>query len=284
MNFFYIIKEGILGFQRARLAVTISVISIALTLILVGIFAIVAQNMAGVFQKFYRQVQLEVFIDPSVGISQVQKLQQRIQRHYLVDSVIFVSPEQALLEFEKDFGADLVTVLEENPLPPSIRVILKSGESRLTVIEDFVSEMKTFDGVDDVVFQAEIVKLINEYFLIGVIVSISIGLIIFIIATLLIFNTIRLTIYARKTIIEIMKLVGATNLFIKGPFIMEGILQGLIGSLIACGLLWISNYFIKGILATILSIPYQYYVILISIGVVLGFLGSYFSVNKYLKY
>jgi cell division transport system permease protein len=81
-----------------------------------------------------------------------------------------------------------------------------------------------------------------------------------------------------------MKLVGATNFFIKGPFIMEGIFQGMFGSLIACGLLWISNYFIKGIFATILAIPYQYYVILISIGVVLGFLGSYFSVNKYLKY
>jgi len=284
MNFFYIIKEGILGFKRARLAVTISVISIALSLVLVGIFAIVAQNMAGVFQKFYRQVQLEVFIDPALAISQVQKLQQKIQKHYLVDSVIFVSPEQALSEFEKDFGADLVAVLDENPLPPSIRVILKSGESRITVIQDFVGEIKTFDGVDDVVFQTEIIKLINEYSLIGIIVSISIGLTIFIIATLLIFNTIRLTIYARRTLIEIMKLVGATNFFIKGPFIMEGIFQGLFGSLIAFGLLWISNYFIKGIFATILAVPYQYYVILISIGVVLGFLGSYFSVNKYLKY
>jgi cell division transport system permease protein len=284
MNFFYIIKEGILGFKRARLAVTISVISIALSLVLVGVFAMVVQNMAGIFQKFYRQVQLEVFIDPSLAISQVERLQQKIQQHYLVDSVIFVSPEQALLEFEKDFGADLVTVLDENPLPPSIRVILKSGESRIKVIEDFVSELKTFDGVDDVVFQAEIIKLINEYFTIGVIISISIGLIIFIIATLLIFNTIRLTIYARKTIIEIMKLVGATNFFIKGPFIMEGIYQGFFGALISCGLLWTSNYFIKGIFASILSVPLQYYLVLVFIGVFLGFLGSYFSVNKYLKY
>lgn len=284
MNLFYIIKEGILGFQRARLAVTISVISIALTLVLVGIFAMVVQNMAGMFQRFYRQVNLEVFIDPSVAISQVQRLQQKIEQHDLVDSVIFVPPEEALLEFEKDFGADLVTVLDENPLPPSIRVILKSGESRINVIEDFVGELKTFDGVEDVVFQTDIIRLINEYSLIGIIVSISIGLIIFIIATLLIFNTIRLTIYARKTIIEIMKLVGATNFFIKGPFIMEGIFQGFFGSLIACGLLWISNYFIKEIFASILSVPLQYYLVLVFIGVFLGFLGSYFSVNKYLKY
>ena len=284
MNFFYIIKEGILGFQRARLAVTISIISISLSLILLGVFGLVVQNMADVFQKFYQQVQLEVFINPSLAVSQIQKLDQDILHLTIVDSVIFISPEQALKEFEKDFGANLVSVLDENPLPPSLRVILKPGQSKIALIEDAVLQLKSFDGVDDVVYQTEIIKLINKYAVIGIIISIALGLIIFIIATLLIFNTIRLTIYARRSLIEIMKLVGATNFFIKGPFIMEGIFQGLLGSMIACGLLWISNYFIKGIFATILAIPYQYYVILILIGVVLGFLGSYFSVTKYLKY
>jgi cell division transport system permease protein len=174
--------------------------------------------------------------------------------------------------------------LDENPLPPSLRIILKPSQTEIELIDEVMNKIEAIEGVDDVVYQTEIIRLINEYAVIGIIISIALGLIIFIIATLLIFNTIRLTIYARRTLIEIMKLVGATNFFIKGPFIMEGIFQGLLGSLVACGLLWISNYFIKGIFATILAIPYQYYVILISIGVVLGFLGSYFSVNKYLKY
>lgn len=284
MNLFFIIKEGILGFKRARLAVTISVISISLTLILVGVFGMVVQNLADIFQKFYRQVQLEVFIDPSLAVSQIQKLDQQILRFSVVDSVIFKSPEQALKEFEEDFGADLVSVLDENPLPPSLRVILTPGQSKIELINEVVKKIKAIDGVDDVVYQTDIIRLINEYAVIGIIITIALGLIIFIIATLLIFNTIRLTIYARRTIIEIMKSVGATNFFIKGPFIMEGIFQGFLGSLIACCLLWISNYFIKGIFASILSVPLQYYLILIFIGVFLGFLGSYFSVNKYLKY
>jgi cell division transport system permease protein len=284
MNLFYIIKEGILGFKRARLAVTISIISISLSLMLMGIFGMVVQNMADIFQKFYRQVQLEAFIDPSLAVSQIQKINQEIQNISMIDSVIYKSPEEALKEFEQDFGADLVSVLDENPLPPSIRVTLKPGQSNIESINEVVSEIEAIEGVDDVVYQTEIIRLINEYAVIGIIISIALGLIIFIIVTLLIFNTIRLTIYARRTLIEIMKLVGATNFFIKGPFMVEGIFQGLFGSLIACGLLWISNYSIKGIFATILAVPYQNYVILISIGVVLGFLGSYFSVNKYLKY
>lgn len=284
MNSFFIIKEGILGFKRARLAVTISVISISLSLLLVGIFGVTLQNIADIFEQSFKRVQLEVFIDPSLAISQVKRLEQRIQQNSAVDSVSFISPEQALKKFEQDFGEELVTVLDENPLPPSIRVVLNPRQSDLSSVETIVQEIESINGVDDVVYQTDIIRLVNEYFLIGVIISIAFGFVIFIISTLLIFNTIRLTIYSRKTIIEIMRLVGATHFFIKGPFIMEGIFQGIIGALIACGLLWLSNYSIKGIFENILSVPLPYYIGLISLGAFLGLLGSWFSVNKYLRY
>lgn len=284
MNSFFIIKEGILGFKRARLAVTISVISISLSLLLVGIFGVTLQNIADIFEQSFKRVQLEVFIDPSLAISQVKRLELRIQQNSAVDSVSFISPEQALKKFEQDFGEELVTVLDENPLPPSIRVVLNPRQSDLSSVETIVQEIELINGVDDVVYQTDIIRLVNEYFLIGVIISIAFGFVIFIISTLLIFNTIRLTIYSRKTIIEIMRLVGATHFFIKGPFIMEGIFQGIIGALIACGLLWLSNYSIKGIFENILSVPLPYYIGLISLGAFLGLLGSWFSVNKYLRY
>lgn len=284
MNSFFIIKEGLLGFKRARLAVTISVISIALSLLLVGIFGVTLHNLTDLFQRYFKRVQLEVFIDPSLAISQVKKVEQKIQKYPAVDSVNFVSPEQALKEFEKDFGEELVTVLDENPLPPSIRVVLNPRQSDLSQVESVVKEIKTIRGVDDVFYQSDIIRLVNQYFLLGVIISLILGFIIIIISTLLIFNTIRLTIYSRKTIIEIMRLVGATHFFIKGPFIMEGIFQGIIGALIACGLLWLSNYSIKGIFENIMTVPLPYYLALVGFGAFLGLLGSWFSVNKYLRY
>jgi len=284
MNIFFLIKEGLLGFKRARLAVTISVISISLSLLLVGIFGVTIQNLADIFQRSFKRVQLEVFIDPSLATSQVKSLERKIQQHPAIDSVSFISPEQALKEFEQDFGEELVTVLDENPLPPSIRVVLNPRQSDLNHVETVVQEIKAINGVDDVVYQTEIIRLVNEYFLIGVIISIAFGFVIFIISTLLIFNTIRLTIYSRKTIIEIMRLVGATHFFIRGPFIMEGIFQGIIGALIACTLLWLSNSSIKGIFENILSVPLPYYIGLVGFGAFLGLLGSWFSVNKYLRY
>jgi len=283
MNIFFMIKEGILGFTRARVAVTISIISMALSLSLIGGFIISIQNLSNLYQQFYKRTQIEIFINNSLNKKQIQQLKNKILNFNAVDSASYISPEQALQEFETDFGEDLVKVLEENPLPPTLRVILKSEYSDINEIEKIVENLKSIKGVDDVVFQKDIVKIINKYFMLGLLISVSIGIIIFIITTLLIFNTIRLTIYARKTIIEIMRLVGATNYFIKGPFVMEGVIQGIIGSLFACLLLFIMGNIIKNFLFTELIIPVYFYFILIATGTFLSFLGSYFSVSKFLK-
>ena len=284
MKIIFFVKEGILGFKRARIAVTVGILSIALSLSLIGGFGIVAQNLSDLFRQYYKKAVIEIFINPSLKTDQINQLTKNIQKSTAVEHAKFISPEEALKDFEKDFGADLVTVLDENPLPPSIRVTLTAEASDLENTDAIVETIRRMDGVDDVVYQREILKVINEYFLIGIIISLTLGVVIFITATLLIFNTIRLTIYARRTIIEIMKLVGATNYFIKGPFIMEGIIQGMIGGGFACLLMWFFGSLIKSLFAPNLIIPLYFYFSVLGIGTFLGFLGSYFSVNKYLQY
>jgi cell division transport system permease protein len=121
--------------------------------------------------------------------------------------------------------------------------------------------------------------------MLGLILASVIGATIFFISTMLIFNTIRLTIHSRRDAIEIMRLVGATTRFIKAPFIIEGLLQGLIGGLLASGILWLA----VDIAATLLSLPelafsLPYFFFIIGTGMWLGLLGSYVSVGKYLQY
>jgi cell division transport system permease protein len=99
----------------------------------------------------------------------------------------------------------------------------------------------------------------------------------------LIFNTIRLTIHSRKTLVEIMQLVGATRRFIKAPFVIEGVLQGVFGGLIACGLLYWATQFISDLSGFAIVVPTGYFAVLIAIGAILGLIGSYISVSKYLK-
>jgi len=284
MKLLFLIKEGFAGFRRARLATTITIITIMLSLTLIGIFGLLAQNLSDTFLRIYSQIHLEVFIDPTLKDAEIRSLQNRIQNLPGIGSVTYISPEAALAEFQKDFGEDLTRVLESNPLPPSIRVVLKSDYAGMEKIEGVVSQIEAMETVDEVVFQKNIIKLLDKYFWVGIIVTTALGLAIFVISTLLIFNTIRLTIFSRQTVIEIMRLVGATNAFIKAPFIIEGVLQGLIGSLLAIGLLWLLGDVIRTLFMPDLFIPWIFLSAVAALGILLGLIGSYFSVGKYLKF
>lgn len=284
MKIFFLLKEGLAGFQRARLASAVTITSICLSLALVGVFAIMASNLYGYFQHLYQQIHLEVFVDPSLNEEEIHRLEAEIRRLPLVESVTYISPREALQNFQRDFGGDLVSLLEENPLPPSLQVILAAGYRQIDQIDALVDKVKSLPAVDDVLYQEKLARLINRYFLVAVVGVLGLGATIFFVSTLLIFNTIRLTIHSRQSIIEIMRLVGATDRFVKAPFMIEGILQGLIGGLLAAVLIWLGADLVRssGLIADLI-VPSGYFVFLLLTGVLLGFVGSYISVGKYIK-
>lgn len=284
MKIFFLLKEGIAAFNRARLASVISVVTITLSLTLLGIFGALVENLAVEFHKFYQHAQLEVFLNPAITPGKLKDLQDYLKAIPAVDSVRFVSAEEALRQFEKDFGQDLAATLEENPLPPSFRVSLKSSANNLDAVDALIAKIRARNEVDDVVFARKIFKMVNRYFWVGVISILLIGLVIFVISTLLVFNTIRLTIHARRSIIEIMKLVGATRMFIKGPYLIEGLIQGAAGGLLASLLLRGLENLVRILISPHIVVAPTIFVFLFSLGIVLGFLGSYISINKYLHY
>ncbi|MCB0286111.1 MAG: ABC transporter permease [Calditrichaeota bacterium] len=283
MTTFFLIKEGFAGFKRAPLAASITIVTVALALTLVGGFALAVQNLADEFERTYRQIRLEAFIDASLNDAQRNGLIQRIKDVAGVATVEYVSPEAALASYRSEFGGDLVEVLGENPLPPSLKIELQSGFSQLSAVEAIVKQINNLPEVDDVVFAENVLRLLNRYFDIGLTIAIILGVVIICIAVVLIYNTIRLTIHSRKTLVEIMQLVGATHSFIKAPFMIEGILQGILGSLFACGILFWVGRFIRDLVFSNLHVPLLYFAGLIICGAVLGLLGSYISVSKYLK-
>ncbi|MCB0262865.1 MAG: ABC transporter permease [Calditrichaeota bacterium] len=283
MTTFFLIKEGFAGFKRAPLAASITIVTVALALTLVGGFALAVQNLADEFERTYRQIRLEAFIDASLNDAQRNGLIQRIKDVAGVATVEYVSPEAALASYRSEFGGDLVEVLGENPLPPSLKIELQSGFSQLSAVEAIVKQINNLPEVDDVVYAENVLRLLNRYFDIGLTIAIILGVVIICIAVVLIYNTIRLTIHSRKTLVEIMQLVGATHSFIKAPFMIEGILQGILGSLFACGILFWVGRFIRDLVFSNLHVPLLYFAGLIICGAVLGLLGSYISVSKYLK-
>lgn len=283
MKFFFLIKEGFAGFKRARLAAAITVITIMLALALLGLFGIVVHSLAGEFDRAYNRISLDVFIDPSLSGAQIAGLKQALEAIDGVESVYYVSPDDALKSFQKDFGGDLLSVLGKNPLPPSFRVMLSGGISPMASIEHVVQQIESLKSVDEVVFQKQIVRLLNRYFNIAIAIAVVIGGAIFFISIILVYNTIRLTIHSRKNGVEIMRLVGATDFFIKAPFVIEGILQGFLGGLLACGLLWLAGDVVKSTFYPGLSVPLIYFGLLLLTGTLLGWIGSAISVGKYLR-
>ncbi len=284
MNLLLFFKEGLIGLKRAKLSAIITIISICLSLSLIGIFTLLGQNLKDIFFRFYKEIEIEVFLEPDVTDQQISRIESTFHRFSELKSARFISRSEALQEFQKIFGTDISGVLDENPLPASFRLIMKSDYSTPAEVEKMAKQISNLAGIQEVIYQKEIISFIHKYFNISVIIIGLLAFTLLIVITILVFNTIRLTIYARRDIIQIMKLVGATNYFIKGPFIFEGMLQGLIGGGLSLILVWLTTKLVKTIIFPELSISTYLYLFIIGLGVFFGLVGSYFSVNKYLKY
>ncbi len=283
MTLFFIIKEGIISLKRARLSAVITILSIALSLVLLGLFGIIAQNVKHTFLKFYKQVQVEVFLDPTITDQEVSQLKAQISRRSEVNRIQYISPTMAMEEFRQSFGIDIGQVLEKNPLPPSLRITLKPEFSTPALLEEFVQSLSSLKGVQEVVYQKEIVKFVNKYFSLILIISLGLILLTLTIIVILIYNTIRLSIHSRRDIIHIMELVGATRRFIKSPFLVEGFIQGALGSGLAILVLMIFVKFIRALIFPYVQLPPHFYPAILGIGLFLGWMGSSLSVNKYLS-
>ena len=283
MRLFFFLKEGIIGLKRARLSATISIISLCLALTLIGIFVLTGLNMKDVIYRFYRQIEIEVFLEPDLSTQNRNRLKQEIQRFPQIGEANYISREDALKEFQEIFGEDLQNILNENPLPASYRIIMSPDYSNPAIVEQIAEELGKLQGVQEVIYQKEIIRFLHKYLRLGIAITLIFALILLIIITILVFNTIRLTIYARRNIIQIMKLVGATNYFVKGPFIAEGFLQGIIGGLLSSALLWGMGEIIRGAIFPQLLVTSYLYITIIILGVLLSLIGSQISVNKYLQ-
>jgi cell division transport system permease protein len=282
MKLFFFIKEGFIGLRRARLSALISIIALCLTLSLMGILFLTGINLKDVVFQFYREVEIEAFLQPNLKSNQLNRLKERISNYPQTAKINYVSREQALEEFQKIFGNDIQSILNENPLPASIRVILKTEYSDPKSVNSVAIALSGLDGIQEVVYPKELIQFFHKYFELAIILSIIFAVVLLIIIIVLVFNTIRLTIHARRNIIQIMKLVGATNYFIKGPFILEGILQGFIGGGISAFLLWSLSQIIKNMIFPELAVMNFLFPVLVFSGILLGFVGSSISVNKYL--
>lgn len=289
-------KEGLKNFGRNGWMTFASVSSVTVALLLVGFFIALMLNLNHIANNIKGQVEVKAYVDQTATHAQTEELRSHIKALPLVKSVKFVSKKQGLNELIKSMSHNgqqapvLVSLRKENPLPNSFVIEPKKPENSAIIAK----QVKSLSNVSTVRYGK---KTVNKLFhVINIARDIGLALIIGLLftAVFLIGNTIKLTIVSRRREIEIMKLVGATNGFIRWPFFIEGLLLGILGSAIPIGLL-ISGYssfydFFYRHYATmfvqLLPLNPEIYYLSVGLGLIgacIGVWGSVTSVRKFLR-
>jgi cell division transport system permease protein len=283
-------REALLSFRRAPLLSVLSITTIAFSLFTLGLFGLVAINLRQALQGLEERVEIVAFVLRGTPAETITLATQDIAAFPEVQDVTFVSEEQALARARRELVEfrDAYRDLQVNPLPASIEVRLKPGNRDAATVERVAQRLRGFGFVNDVRYGRDWVQKLDHLRNITGIVGLVIGLAFAAVAVVIIGVTIRLTLLQRAREISIMRLVGATNWFIRGPFLLEGALKGLLGGLLSLVLCYAGYLLFRdqsgGTFAgLIFFLPYQMGAIVV-FGVLLGLAGSLVSVGRHLRH
>lgn len=231
--------------RRLANAYLSSVISISLVLLLVGVAAMLLVNAKGVSNYFKENMQVTVMMKQDVSDEAAMDFQASLDKKRFIKSSVFVSKEQGMREMADMLGDDFLDVFETAPIPVSIDVTLKADYVSADSLEVVRNEIAKSSLVDEVVYQSSLVDALNANLSrISAVLGIFIALLLFI-SFVLINNTVRLNVYARRFTIHTMKLVGATRSFIRAPFLVQAAFQGVFAAFIAIIALIVMMYFMR---------------------------------------
>lgn len=288
MSLGYTIKEGISGIKRTKLAALTSIFALFISVVLAGILLRAGFNFYTMTQELKSNVEIEVFLN-DVERSEVKAAGDDIASFQGVDNVTYISKDSAMAIFMRDFGSQGSALAELDFLPASYRVSF-SPDASIDQMRTFVDDWQNKNIVDEVTFDEELLIMLESRIQTLSLIGLGLAGIIMLATMLLVYNTIRLTIYAKREIIRAMKLVGATDGFIRRPFIIEGIMQGLVASLFAVGSIYLLfHYLIPTYLPQVgvLEWPFGrwYYTVgvMVVLGIFLGLIGSRWAAKRFIK-
>ena len=231
--------------RRLRNAYLSAVISISLVLLLVGVASLLLVNAKGVSDYFKENMQVSVMMKQSVEEVDALVYKEELDRRDFIRSSVFVSREQGRQEMEQLLGDDFLNVFETAPIPLSLDITLNAEYVSADSIEVVKACIMESPLVEEVVYQRSLIDALNANLSkISMILGIFIALLLFI-SFVLINNTVRLTVFARRFTIHTMKLVGATRSFIRAPFLVQSLVQGVLAACVAVGALGGVLYFIS---------------------------------------
>lgn len=267
-----------------------SVVSISLVLFTMGLFGVIILNVNKLSELIKENIGFEVIMNENTREAVILQLQKILDAHPQVKSTYYISREEATQRLAQDLGEDFIQWLgkDENPLLPSIEVKFRAAWANSDSLTRMEQQLIQNPDVKEVYYQKSLIDNINRNIRRISIILLVIVTLLVLISMALINNTIRLSVYAKRFLIRSMQLVGATESFIKRPFVLNGILQGIIGALLALVLLGVLLFFAMNAIPELVQLQDLRVLGLLSalivlMGATLTGISTHFALHKYLR-
>ena len=277
------LRTALSSFRRAPLLSALTITTIAFSLFAFGLFGLVALNIRTALQRIEERVEIRAFVVDGTPVERMVEVSTEIGAYGEVQSVDVISQEQALERARKELG-EFRDVFESEFLPASLDIKLKPGHRDPTTVRRIADRLRDVNVIDDIRFGEEWIAQLYKLRNIAGVVGSALGLAFAAVAVIIIGATIRMAVMARAKEISIMHLVGATDGFIRRPFLIEGSIKGICGGVLALGFTWIALH----MLARYLQFETMFFnrqVALFGVlfGALIGLLGSAVSVGRHLR-
>jgi len=289
----YFLKKALENFRINPFLSLVTLSTIAISMLILGLFALIYFNVQQFLQHWGDELQVTAYLEEKLSPEEVEALRSKVADWPAVEKVTYISKERALARFRSQLReyAGILEGLRANPLPASLEVRLRPQVSRGENIEEFSSRLERQQGVAEVQYGKRWMAKLRIFVDVLKLVGITVGGLLLLATIFVVSNTIKLTYHSRQEELEIMRLVGATDFFIKAPFLIEGLLHGLCGALLATGCLLLLVF----LLFSQLHLPLRLAVVpgsqptvqliagFLGLGLLLGGLGSALSLRRFLR-
>jgi cell division transport system permease protein len=275
-------REALTASRRAPLLSALGIVTIAFSLFAFGLFGLVAINIRRALDQVEERVEVRAFVSDSADIESVAAAMKDVGAFPEVARVDYVSREKALERARKEMG-EFADVFEAGVLPASIEVHLRPGMRSPVIVKSVADRIRTYSFVDDVRYGEEWVEKLYRLRNIATVAGIALGVAFGAVAVIIIGATIRMTVLARAKEISIMRLVGATDMFIRLPFLIDGLFKGVLGGLLALLFVWVANRVINEYFIQTIFFEREMVFVGIVAGALMGVMGSLVSVGRHLR-
>lgn len=275
-------REAFTGFRKSPLLSTLGIITIAFSLFAFGLFALVALNIRTALRTVEERVEIRAFVADGTSAEAIATAMGDIGSFPEVQQVTYVTPEEALVRARQEMS-EFSDVFESGFLPGSMDIRLRPGFRDPATVKTVADRASTYAFVDDVRYGQEWVEKLYRLRTLATFAGLALGTAFALVAVIIIGATIRTAVLARSREIAIMRLVGATDGFVRMPFLIDGFVKGVLGGLLALGMTWFASETISRHMIRTEFFDARVAAVGVIAGALIGLLGSLFSVGRHLK-